>query len=148
MTEGHLKVVARLEIVAGVLLGFAEHPLAVLDEVEDDFAEVLAGLDAEFPEGEHRHGPEGFEGVEADAFEQLLAGDVAVGRFAGGVGGFVYGLLGVIEGFADEVVSFARVAAVELDDLVYDFLKMDRMHRTEFWAALTPDRVDGRTERT
>jgi hypothetical protein len=35
-----------------------------------------------------------------------------------------------------------------LDDLVYDFFKIDRMHRTEYWAAPAIGRADGRTDKT
>jgi hypothetical protein len=83
-------------------------------------------------EGEERHGAEGTEGVESNPFEELLAGDVAIGDLAICARGFMDGLLGMIEGFANEVVGFAGVAGIELRDFFYDFVKVDRMHRTEY----------------
>jgi hypothetical protein len=148
MAEGEVEVITGLEILAAVPVGFSEHALAVIDEVEDDFAEVRAGTDAHFLEGKERHGSEGIEGVEADAFEELLAGHVAVGGIAGGAGGFMEGLLSVIEGFTDEEVSFAGVAAVESNDYVDDILKIDRMHQSGYWAALAIGPAAGRTDKT
>lgn len=130
MAESELEVVAGLEIVATVLIRLAEHPLSVFDEVKDDLAEVGTGTDSPFVEGEEGHGTEGFEGIETNPFEELLAGDVAVGELAAGSGGFMDRLLGVIEGFANEVVSFTGVALIELRDFLDDFVKIDRMHQT------------------
>ena len=132
LTERELEVVAGLEVFASVLIRLAEHALAVFDQVEHDIAEVGAGMNPPLLEREEGHGSEGFEGVESNPLEQLLAGDVAIGDFAAGAGGFMDGLLGMIEGFANEVVGFAGVAAIELRDFIYDFVKMDRMHRTGY----------------
>jgi hypothetical protein len=148
MAEGEIEVITGLKILAAVPVGFSEHALAVIDEVEDDFAEVRAGPDAHFLEGKERHGPEGIEGEEADAFEELLAGHVAVGGTAGGAGGFMEGLLSVIEGFTHEVVGFAGVAAVESNDYVDDIIKIDRMHQSGYWAALAIGPAAGRTDKT
>jgi hypothetical protein len=54
------------------------------------------------------------------------------------------GLLGMIEGFANEVVGFAGVAVIELRDFIYDFVKVDRMHRTGYEAAGATRLVGGR----
>jgi hypothetical protein len=86
LTERGLEVIAGFEVLAAILIRFAEHALAVFDQIEHDLSEIRARTNAPLPESEKGHGPEGVEGVAPNSFEELLSGDVAIGDFAFGAG--------------------------------------------------------------
>lgn len=130
LPEDDVEIIAGPEIFATILFGFAEHALAEVDEVEDDVAEVGAGADAPFAQGKEAHGAEGAQGVETDAFQELLSGDVAIYKVASWACRFVDGVLSAIEGFANEVVGFGCEAVIDPDDFLYEFVKVDRVHQT------------------
>lgn len=119
--EGFVKVVAFFEVVYGVGIGFAEY--AVVDEFEDDVAEVFAIFDIPvFKDGES-HGAVLEEGVFADAFEEFLSGYVLGGLLLFGV---VWVLVfdGEFEGVADEEVSASGVFGVVFGDFSYDIVEV------------------------
>ncbi len=70
------KSVAAFEIVAAVGLAFVGD--LVFYHIENDFAEILAGMNTPFFEHGGDHGAKTFQGVEADAVEQFLAADVGL----------------------------------------------------------------------
>src|SRR2546430_862446 len=73
--ERLVKIVAAFEIVTAVLLGLGQQP--GFDHVENDFAEILAALNAPRFEHAQRHRTELLQCVVANAVEQFLAGNVA-----------------------------------------------------------------------
>ena len=81
LAEGVVESVAAFEIVtvAGVGLALA----MVRDHVEDDLAEILAAVDAPFGQHGGGHRPVGFQGVTAQAVEQLRGADIAGPGFLG-----------------------------------------------------------------
>src|ERR1051325_3596281 len=121
--ERLVKIVAGLEVVASVGLGFAEQP--GVHHVEDEFAEIFAAMDAPFIEDGCGHRTELLESKLANAVEQLAAADVARG------GGFLaalalagLGLLRVIERLAQEMIRAARVALVSGANLLEYFAQV------------------------
>jgi hypothetical protein len=121
--ESVIEVVTAFEVVAAVFLGFAEE--AEIDHIEDDFTDIFAAMEAPFVEERFGHGAILFESEFANAFEQFLAGDMA--DFV--AIGFDDFLLGVIEAFADEEISFAMVPRVLFDDFVENLIEVNRVHR-------------------
>ena len=95
----------------------------MLDEVEDDLAEVFAFVDAPFVENCFAHGAEFFEGVLAEAVEELGAGDVVVCGFAA-----FEGFERVVESFADEGVGFCVVTSIFPNDRIDDAREVKLLH--------------------
>src|SRR3989442_885718 len=74
VAERLVKIVAALEILTSVSVGFAEQP--VVHHVEDEFAEILAAVDAPFVEDGRGHRAKLLERELPYAVEQLAAADV------------------------------------------------------------------------
>jgi len=120
--EGLIKVVAAIEISAGVLVGFRQQ--AILDHVEDDFAEVVTLMNAPFLKDSHGHGAELAEGEAADAPEQFLPADMADAAAVFPADAF----LGVVQRLANELVGVAGIARVFGPDYLERFIETDFVH--------------------
>jgi hypothetical protein len=97
--EGVVKGEDVLEVAGRVGVVFAED--AGVDEVEDDLAEVVGGLEAPFVEDGLAHRAVFLEGEFAQAVEEFLAGNMPVGVLAAAL----ERLERVVETFLDEVVG-------------------------------------------
>jgi len=126
-------------MVAAVGVGFA---LAMVgDHVEDDLAEIFAAVNAPFGQNGDGHRPVGFQGVTAQAVEQLGGADIA-----DLVSGTAAGAAGEIEGFADEEVGLGVKARVGGDDFFDGLLESQGLH-IRFFGRGGRRRRDGRRAR-
>lgn len=120
--ERLVKIVALAKLFELVRIVFAEEFLA--DQVEDDMADVLAGVDVPVAEHGRDHRPEFLERKEADAVEELAGGDVD--------GDALLDLLllldGEVQGIADEGVNVAMITRVLRDDAVHCLRKANFLH--------------------
>ena len=114
--ERVVKRVGAPEIVEGVRLGLPED--AHRDQIEDHLAEVVATANAPIFEDRRHQRAKLLQRVEADAFEQLLAGDMtALAAFAS-----LFALLdGVVERVWEE--SRRRILEILLADDIEGFTK-------------------------
>jgi tetratricopeptide (TPR) repeat protein len=122
--ERVVKRVSAPEIVDGVRFRLSEN--ADRNQIEDHLAEVVAAADAPILKDRRHHRAELLQRVETDAFEELLAGDVAGwAAFAG-----LFALLdGVVERIAEEMIGVAFVARILLADDIEGFTKIKFLHR-------------------
>src|SRR5207249_8856268 len=104
--ERFVEIVAAFEIFTAIGLGFAKQ--FTLDQVENQFAEVLTTADAPLFEDAHSHGPKLGQGVFTDSLEQLPAGDVPHRALAL----FADNFLSVIQRFTQELISIPVITRI------------------------------------
>lgn len=128
--EGVVEGVAAFEVVDRIRLRFPED--ADVDQIENHLPEVLAAVNApELQDGGH-HRTELLERVLADAFEELLAGNVT-GRFPGALAQ----LQRVVEAFAQEMVGVGVVTGVVSEDEFDSFTEFKFLHSASTNAGAT-----------
>jgi len=117
-----VEIVAVAELIERVGIVFAEDLLA--DHVEDDVAEVLAGIDVPVMENGEDHRAEFLEGEKADAIEELSGGNVLGKRLPA----FFLLLDREVERVADKRVNLPVIAGVFRQDSINCLRKADFLH--------------------
>lgn len=123
--EGVVEVVSVSEIVERVILGFSED--ATAHEIKDHVAEIFAVADTPVTKDRHHHWTELLDGIKADAFQELLTGDVrSLGR---DLLALTTLLDGEIECIPKEIIGVSSIARVFRDNLVERFGEINFRHR-------------------
>lgn len=105
LDESFGEIVATQKIFYGILVGLAQE--AFVDEIEDDVSKVHAAIDSPFREYALGDRTIFVERILADAFEQLLAADVA---------GLIELANGVVEPSPHKQVGFGGIALIRFEN--------------------------------